>query len=372
MPEEIATDVYAQLARLGRPTTPDELRVSHVRRLVTIDAGELNTSLTRVLTSTLIERVQGDVVPHELALLVNAAERELRGEICLARVRHGRARRRVRRVPSKHVANAALLSELAHNGRSTTPDDLIQRGLQRVPMIGLSEMSSLIERAVNRALLGPARGAWAGSVRTTDVVVAVRTSVTDVPAPSEAESEALSASRRQVAEYRRAVEQELTSLRNSIAAHRGFAEQQENVDAWPLDPERRDELKLRVHARLMPIFDQLPRGVLSERSVVADLLAVFAEERAIELAAARRAADAEVEQLERRIAKLVASLEANESLLESVIVAKAGDPGVASRYREVQGLDEHASEYSRRAAIMERIFEANVELQKQVAKEHER
>jgi len=122
----------------------------------------------------------------------------------------------------------------------------------------------------------------------------------------------------------------------------------------------------------MPVFDQLPRGTLSERSVVSDLLAVFAEERAIELAAARRAADAEVGQLERRIAKLVSSLEANESLLESVVVARAGDPGVASQYREVQGLASSATERTRRAAIMEQIFEANVDLQKGIVKEPKR
>lgn len=345
-------DVDTFLSRLGRPTTLDQLRHRSAPRLVTIELAALRSSITRVLTKTLIERLGGEFARGDLSALVTAAERELSGEIAAARV--GSGAKLVRHSASQSVrdANLALVGELARHGRATTPDELRRRGLHRVAAIKVSEVSVLIERAVNRVL-------WAREPAT--------------PArpytPLEYTPE-LAASREQVAEYRRAMQEELGALRGTIAARRGFAEQQENADNWPFDTERRDELKLRVHARLMPIFDLMPRGTVAERQVVADLLSLFAEERAIELANARRAADAEVAQLERRISKLVGHLEATEALLESVTIANSAEPGIASQYRDVQGLTGTGAELRRRRAIMEMIFQANVELQTGIVKEH--
>jgi hypothetical protein len=69
--------------------------------------------------------------------------------------------------------------------------------------------------------------------------------------------------------------------------------------------------------------------------------------------------------LERRIAKLVASLEHTELVLDRV--AKAGnEAGRASGHREVEGLDPGAPEVEIRRGMLAQIFRANVELKDRV------
>jgi len=74
-------------------------------------------------------------------------------------------------------------------------------------------------------------------------------------------------------------------------------------------------------------------------------------------------AENEVEILRRRIAKLNRALEASERNLKEVSALKGIDPGIASDYREVQGLSPTAHDHERKQTILGRIFAANLELQ---------
>lgn len=77
----------------------------------------------------------------------------------------------------------------------------------------------------------------------------------------------------------------------------------------------------------------------------------------------------EVENFERRLAKLTHSLEVTEEELTRMAKAKGIDPGVASIYRSVQGLDSAEGSYEAKLEMMASIFEANFALQKGVAVE---
>lgn len=72
----------------------------------------------------------------------------------------------------------------------------------------------------------------------------------------------------------------------------------------------------------------------------------------------------EVANFERRISKLTSSLELTEEELKRIAAAKGIDPGVASIYRDVQGLDAGAADYETKKELMSCIFEANLALQK--------
>ncbi|MFN0241285.1 MAG: tyrosine-protein kinase family protein [Planctomycetota bacterium] len=85
------------------------------------------------------------------------------------------------------------------------------------------------------------------------------------------------------------------------------------------------------------------------------------EERAREEAAHRR----EVEMLERRLKKLTDLLAQTEDSLKRVLAAKAGDEGVASVYRSVQGLSE--GEGASKSQLLQEIFLANQHLQRAIA-----
>ncbi len=72
----------------------------------------------------------------------------------------------------------------------------------------------------------------------------------------------------------------------------------------------------------------------------------------------------EVANFERRISKLTSSLELTEEELKRIAAAKGIDPGVASIYRDVQGLDSGDADYETKKELMSCIFEANLALQK--------
>lgn len=77
----------------------------------------------------------------------------------------------------------------------------------------------------------------------------------------------------------------------------------------------------------------------------------------------RREAESEVDLLRRRLTKLSSSLEMTEDELRRVMKMKSIDPGVASIYRTVQGLDSQDGDVELKKDMMSAIFEANLELQ---------
>jgi len=71
----------------------------------------------------------------------------------------------------------------------------------------------------------------------------------------------------------------------------------------------------------------------------------------------------ETRQLERRIAKLAGLLEQTEGELRRSRAGKAIDPGLASVFAEVQGLDRGDERFTQKQDLMKCIFEANLALQ---------
>ena len=67
--------------------------------------------------------------------------------------------------------------------------------------------------------------------------------------------------------------------------------------------------------------------------------------------------------LERRIKKLQAALTEKEEALKRVIAMKAIDPGLASIYDDIQGLDLDDPLFQRKGALLEEVFKQNLELQ---------
>jgi hypothetical protein len=77
----------------------------------------------------------------------------------------------------------------------------------------------------------------------------------------------------------------------------------------------------------------------------------------------------EIGELERRVAQFKRLLEASEEELARMIQEKSLDPGVASIYRSVRGLDPTERDYARKRELLGLIYQANVELLREL--EHE-
>ena len=75
--------------------------------------------------------------------------------------------------------------------------------------------------------------------------------------------------------------------------------------------------------------------------------------------------DRQIDNLERRIAKLNAQLGLTEDELKRVMAMKNVEDGVASIYRTVQGLSDEDGSKDLKKEMMKQIFEANIEMKKQ-------
>jgi Mrp family chromosome partitioning ATPase len=74
--------------------------------------------------------------------------------------------------------------------------------------------------------------------------------------------------------------------------------------------------------------------------------------------------------LERRIAKLTSLLAMAEQNLQHMAMIKNVDPGIASIYRGIQGLSPEEEALAFKRDLMQKIFQANVELKKAISRRH--
>jgi hypothetical protein len=120
-------------------------------------------------------------------------------------------------------------------------------------------------------------------------------------------------------------------------------------------------------ARISEIFESLGSGPEAEaicEKITAVALSSLQSERDRSIEAQMSEHRGEVEQFERRIAKLTQSLELTEEELKRIAAAKNIDIGVESFYRTVQGLSASDDDYETKKELMSCIFAANFELQK--------
>jgi hypothetical protein len=276
----------------------------------------------------------------------------------------------VKRRGGKAELNPAFEAALQELGRTTTPEDLRRRGVRSVTSIGKADVARLIEISVNRTLLARTIGGLSDEERRFVIDAAEEAFSGDVRTMQD-----LASSRATIQRDRADIQDELERLKRELAtgeadegdAGAGFEELRERDTA-----RRLRSLRLRVQARLLPVFDRLPPGGPTLRATVLELMAVFAQEHEQALArerdSERGSMAARVEQLERRIGKLMRSLEETESVLARVAGMKNLEQGIESIYRTVQGLSPADADQERKLDMMRTIFEANLELRAATAR----
>jgi hypothetical protein len=172
--------------------------------------------------------------------------------------------------------------------------------------------------------------------------------------------------RTRIQEHRAGIQEALSRLRASLVSRRGFVEDLARTSAWPVDPERWHTLRLRVQARLVAFAEADPKLAPPPRVVAAELLDLFAQERAASLAELRRQSDVDLTVLERHLSEVLATLDGAEDALTAVRELPHIEAGLASGYREVQGLDPEALFRERKKQMLEAIYRHNVDLYKTI------
>ncbi len=245
-----------------------------------------------------------------------------------------------------------LTSTIRRWAKPTTPRELEARGVKRVRSVSMSRIASLIEKAINRELIartldGDTDDALSLSVNAREGFLELARGEMSGGVDVGADSSALA---------------DLDRLRGELEASRAELEERGRIRSGAEVGVEDEALELRLRA----VFASRPGAADPEleRDVVQAALDELSEMRG--RAAERRQAEGrrETRQLERRIAKLAGLLEQTEGELRRTRARGAPDPGVASIYAEVQGLDAGDGRHEQKKDLMKCIFEANLELQR--------
>lgn len=256
--------------------------------------------------------------------------------------------------------NEALTDAVRRWARPTTPDELKQRGVNRVRSLSLSRVAGLIEKAVNRTMI--ARTLGDDPVDVEDFSVHARR---EFMAMLKGDEEQVRASERAVeAQARGAIdklESELAERRAAVAQEREALDQVTGA-VGEADEELADKLRDLFVAWGGSPDDPSPL----EREVIHLAVAELRRERAAGSAARLAEKAKEMELLERRIAKLNQLLGETEAELRLARRRASLDPGVASIYEQVQGLDADDTDFEKKAELMASIFQANLSMRQEL------
>jgi hypothetical protein len=234
---------------------------------------------------------------------------------------------------------------------STSVDQLKKRGVKRVSVLGLDRIVSLIEEAVHRSLRHR-------------LLSTEREAVVDA---TKEEFLRLLKSNEELREKQERSEEEANNLRIELQRLRQQLDER-------LDEARAERLvtyegenaaileKVRAVVAGFDPTSMTAEGV-QERVLELVMDVVSGERREVEAAQAA-ARDREIDLLQRRIRKLTDSLETTETRLSQVAAMKDVEEGIASVYRDVQGLQGDGEDTAKKKELMAGIFAANMQLQK--------
>lgn len=168
----------------------------------------------------------------------------------------------------------------------------------------------------------------------------------------------------------REVERELDKLREEVDSQ--ILEIQQFQSKLFADVEGKEELwGNQLISKVIELFQREPdksEGVLRvEKEVIALVRSEVASWRETSTASRMIESQKTIDQLERRVAKLTESLGLTEAELKRVALMKNIDLGVASIYRNVQGLSAEDGGAEQKKEMLKTIFESNMALRAQLA-----
>ena len=249
----------------------------------------------------------------------------------------------------------------------TSVDQLKQRGISKVNVVGLDRIVALVETAVHRTLRARMQG-----FRGIEGLGANAESGT-IAEDTRDEFLRLLRSNERLEQVHQEVQKEKDELENEIDMMRlellelrkAVAERQEKVEMEARI--RAAETDADLFAALEGVFTKA--GQLDRLEQVRDIFSERLDTELHLLTEARKAEHrGEVELLERRIHKLTSTLTQTEQQLLTALNSTKVEEGISSIYREVQGISETDVFFQKKKGLMASIFEANLALHDEIKK----
>lgn len=238
---------------------------------------------------------------------------------------------------------------------NTSVDQLKKSGVKKVNVLGIDRIVSLIDEAVNRSLRHHLIASERAEVidATKEEFLKLLKSNKDL----ERSREELAREKDQAAAEADVLRRELQSLSSKLEERLERAEAEQRARYEGEDQE--------IGQAISVLFDELGDDQPDMRRQVEALVRGLVNR---EREAARReiesARSREFDNMQRRIRKLQHSLDVTEKKLTEVSKMKDVEHGIASLYREVQGLSSDAGGYEKKKGLMDDIFKANLALQR--------
>ena len=258
-------------------------------------------------------------------------------------------------------SNEALADALREIGESSTPEELHKSGVRRVRRVSREMVSRLIEKAVNRTLMGRTIGVPEGELR--ELVQRAQDEFYRIVG----QRDEIDRTRERLGEQRLALKEELARIRSELAVQHATVEERHTPARVEVEQRENDQLVAAVRAAFARLDALPPELRRLEREVVVRTLEGIETARASAVAAGRAESAGRIDELERRIAKLVGSLQTTEHALGQVARLRRDDQGIESIYRTVQGLAPDEPEVEAKLDLMRAIFEKNLELHRRRA-----
>ncbi len=251
----------------------------------------------------------------------------------------------------KTEVNPTFYQALAGAGRRTTPAELAKKGVRRLRTYKMSEVSFLIERALNKTLAQRML-----SPMPAEKMAELSSAVEKEFKQQLGSVEELRASRGALKNQQSSAKRALTKFRNEVEKRRSVVAQ--SIGGQPLQQD--------ISRVLKPLADQSSGPEWLAAGVTSDLQKLIENRVSLALERERQGYDQQVGKLERRIAKLVGTTETMEKALGSLTHSKEPDMGIASIYRTTQGISRDEGEADQKRAMMSDIFRANLQLRNQL------
>ncbi len=238
----------------------------------------------------------------------------------------------------------------------TSVEELKDRGVQNVNVVGLDRIVGLIEAAVNRTLKNRMMG-FGSTGETGEIASETREEFLRLLRSHQM----LEREKEESEKINLSLQEQLDAYRRELhEAQQQLAERQRQVEKEVAVRGAADDQLLveEVHR----IFESASIPGDSANELLELVLGRLEGERERVAKARMKEHGNEVGNLERRIRKLSASLKDTESKLGHVLETKEIDPGISSIYRDVQGLDGNDALFEKKSELMKSIFIANLDL----------
>ncbi|MBL8896812.1 MAG: hypothetical protein JNM84_04260 [Planctomycetes bacterium] len=253
----------------------------------------------------------------------------------------------------------SLWGELAAFFRTTSVDKLKSAGVGKVRVIGMDQIARLVEDAVDRVI--ESRRIELEEREREFIVAEAREEldrltreVRELTHVRERTMQEAALSQRRVDELRLELQragQELEMAQRDVRA-----------GAMGASPEDLNQGLQRLVSEALGEADRAKSERLSARLIA--FVSGYVERQREVVREVDPAAGEQIAQLERRMAKLKSRLAQAEDELSRTLSGAQVEPGIASIYRGVQGLDQSSGQFKKKQGLMDVIFQANLKIQK--------